>query len=427
MQPTFAPQFCYPKPLGVLPFQRTAAAIVRGLARRNWSVPGVQVEFSTYGTGQINDRYVSAVRANDTVVEFTSDGRVNRVVMPGWDLLIWWDTLGLQFSVYIGSSWEADKETFIGDTWKFGRRDFDSLEFVTYKGVCLCRNTYDAVFSGFERLVDFVTTGASPFAGPHTHPGRVSPLLVPRERNELPPGYRPAPHYNTREVMARLHQALKDNILRLVKAAPRTPRRQDVFRKRTPFPADFGPLFCYGTQEDAARILRGQCNPRAVRLYERYGLAARAHHAYTWVGDCGNGYASMHAAVYLMRWCGLGPVAPDTPLTDLTIPGQQAYNTDRYVIAIQPNRADGIYVMDQAMYDGLIGPEATPAHVRAAERARGRTFVPVTEYSGGYHRPVVVIARELDLDEVQVVSGPWPTQRDLDATRRRRRWRSLVA
>jgi hypothetical protein len=87
------------------------------------------------------------------------------------------------------------------------------------------------------------------------------------------------------------------------------------------------------------------------------------------------------------------------------------------LIGVSPTRADGIYVADHAPYEKRreelfeeIKPRdrLTDAELAEADRARARTIVPVAEYAGGYEQPVVLINRELDFDEVELVSGPWP-------------------
>ena len=48
---TVKPQFLYPRSRQ-FPFDEIAENIVRALEKRNWNVPGIEVEFDTYGSGE---------------------------------------------------------------------------------------------------------------------------------------------------------------------------------------------------------------------------------------------------------------------------------------------------------------------------------------------------------------------------------------
>ena len=48
----------------------------------------------------------------------------------------------------------------------------------------------------------------------------------------------------------------------------------------------------------------------------------------------------------------------------------------------------------------------TDAEMYQQNVARARTLTPINEYQGGFTKPVLLIARELGLDEVEIVSGP---------------------
>ena len=71
---------------------------------------------------------------------------------------------------------------------------------------------------------------------------------------------------------------------------------------------------------------------------------------------------------------------------------------------------DTIYVMDQARYTKTreeilseIAPRTilTDEELQMAINARSESFVPINEYKGGYEDPIVVIYREIGLDEIE--------------------------
>ena len=66
---TVKPQFLYPRSRQ-FPFDEIAENIVRALEKRNWNVPGIEVEFDTYGSGEAKYKYVKRITGKDFILYF---------------------------------------------------------------------------------------------------------------------------------------------------------------------------------------------------------------------------------------------------------------------------------------------------------------------------------------------------------------------
>ena len=414
----------YPRPLPLVPLQAHAVAldglpgrIAHELARRNWDVPGVEVVFGRKGTGMAQRRVLSAIQTADVMVQFTNYGELLRVGGAGCELLVSWSVDGswsLRFAAYTGADWEVDKQAFLNERSKnHGARE-GHVPYLNYEGACDCPNLDGAIFT----VTDATLMAA--FQGDreglrnalHEHDREVPPLLV-YTGDSYGTEYLPGPDdpliYRTADVVATL-QAELAKLLHTIAATPVPAEQIDIFaEKRRPWPVELGPLFTFGSQADVERIAAGQRDPLALDGSERYALHP---HDPTFLSGC-YGLPDYPTAVDdgVIR-CGMGSVAAETPLYTLTIPGSAPQDDEHYVIHVQPTSANGIYIADYAAR-GL--PEQWGAIEEGDKRViadRGvlDTLVPITKYRGGYALPVVVITRELDFHEVEVVSGPWPQQ-----------------
>ena len=210
---------------------------------------------------------------------------------------------------------------------------------------------------------------------------------------------------------------LEGNVLAQILVHPVADEKVDFFRKAvTPYPDMTGPLFCFGEGQDARRVYQGKLNVSELPLEDHYGLRGSGSRLLS-LGVSSDG-TFPEVAYDGFQWCGIGKVASETPIDTLTVPGHYSWlDRERFVFRIAPTRADGVYVADHASYEKYrtelfekIKPRdrLTDAEVAEADRTRARTIVPIAEYAGGYEQPVVLINRELDFDEVELVSGPWP-------------------
>ena len=117
------PKFLYPHSRQ-FPFDEVAEKIVRELQKRNFSVPGITVDFDFYGSGEAKYQHVYHVIGNDFKLSFM---RVQRSLGNGWNdvaalyeicipkqiLAVYNDESGPTYYLYVGEDWEKDKNWFM--------------------------------------------------------------------------------------------------------------------------------------------------------------------------------------------------------------------------------------------------------------------------------------------------------------------------
>lgn len=387
--------FLYPE-ARQFPFDEVCELIVRALEERNWNVPGITVDFDVRGTGDEKYRRVSHIKGGDFKLWFgRAQGRLGRnwsnaaavteLIIPKKELHVYEDESGPLYYEYVGQDWEADKEKFLKESKFNSRLKKEPRWYLKYKG-----GGYD----GYD------------------YRGQRPPFLL--HDSDLLREYATkggeARSYRTTEVLAEFTQWF-EGLLALIVAHPVPPEKVDIFREEVITYADtIGPIFCFGGTTDAERVRKGKLSVESLEPSKRYALmdgrrllSLGTHNDGTVPDIAYEGY----------KWCGLGEVTPTTAIETLEVPGHyRSSHREQYVFRIRPNRANDMYVVDNVpdeMHQSDF-PERTGlgSWVERLSLVRARTIIPITEYTGGYNEPVVLIGRELDFDEVELVSGPWP-------------------
>lgn len=416
-------QFLYPTSRQ-FPFDEVCEQIVRELEKRNWQVPGIEVDFHEYGRGAQKYRAVSRVVGLDFALRF---GRVQQRLPGDWndtaavtginipkkELHVYNDESGPTFYLYVGNNWEGDREQFVNGSKVNSKLYGEPRMYLRYHGACRCTRG----FGGYSDLE-------------HTHRGSRPPLLV--HDNDLGREYEPKKRrwdwknwkwhpgdpqdFSTRDVMEEFRAYLVDVVLPQILSCPIPIETTERFIAPIllPFPEAVGQIFCFCDWRDAERIKKGKENPFQLAPSDRLGLHGSGYRLVA----LGDGDGNVPPIAYEgFLWCGIGEVTPETPIESLEVPGHCRWSDrERFVVRVKPKTANGVFVADHSVYEELrrAALEALPADrdrltnsdVSKFVSARGRTIVPIHEYQGGYKQPVVLINRELDFDEVEVVSGP---------------------
>lgn len=424
------PLFLYPQSRQ-FPFDEVCEHIVRALEERNWEIPGMTVDFDVYGTGASKYRLVRTIRSEEFKLHFgrpqarlgtyNDTAAITEIVIPQRELHVYDEESGPTYYTYVGNDWEQDKSEWY-TAWRVNSK-LKGLPrtYLRYTGGCDCRSTAGASFDAMEFFGAWLSRDAEAAANMrHTHPGRRSPMLVADNdlnREHEPEGDEPW-SYRTDKVFAEFTQWLKDNVLAHILAQPIADERIDIFReKTTPFPDGIGEIFCFGDYRVARRVYQGNLDGTSLNPDDRYGILPNWR--LVTLGEGLDDDVDHMLATDGFIWCAFGNVTSDTPRETLSVPGQRMITGDeKFVFRIKPKRADGIYVADNAPYEqrreelsAAIPDERrdfTREEMQDFVSARARTLVPIAEYNGSYQQPMVLINRELELDEVELVSGPWP-------------------
>ena len=120
---TFIPKFLYPHSRQ-FPFDEVAEKIVRAIERRNWKVPGITIEFDTYGSGEAKYQKVRYITGNNFRLYFCRiQGRLDyswndtaalqSICIPKQILEVYSDESGPEYYLYVGDDWDTDKDWFM--------------------------------------------------------------------------------------------------------------------------------------------------------------------------------------------------------------------------------------------------------------------------------------------------------------------------
>lgn len=373
------PAFLYPTSHR-FPFSEVIEHIVRALEDRNWNIPGIAVEFRVYGSGNAKQRIVSSITGEDfrIVLNANSSATLN---IPQKELHVYDNESGPTFYTYVGDDWKNDSGAFTNSSKLASKLNGERRTYLKYKGACHCADLR------YE----------------HSHWGQRSPLLT--HANDLGHEYElkkgEATSYLTHEVMQEFTDWLMSEVLPRITAHPSQERIDSFTEERTPFPEGIGPIFTFGKRTDARRIKTGQTDMSRLEPREQYALACNGYRLL--LPSVRNDGSVPEAAYSNFLWAGLGIIEEGMNITSLKVPGSYHWNNrETAAFKISPNRANGVFVADNHPYDLDRKKDDT-----RAELARARTLVPISEYiPGSFTDPVILINRELDFDEVEVVIEP---------------------
>lgn len=391
---TAKPTFLYPHSRQ-FPFDEVAEKIVRALEKRNWNVPGISVDFYTYGSGEAKYKMVSNIMGNDFKLYFCrSQGKLNArkndiaaldtVCIPKEILKVYSDESGPTYYLYVGNNWEGDKNWFMNSSKVHSKLNKKPRRYLRYIG-----NTYQ------RRATDLISN------------------------NDLDREYSPEADEPVRinlqqkfdEFTAWLEESVLNYILSFPEADTPLP---DPEVELIPYQGPWPTIFSVCSWKAAERLKKGKKNPMDLNPEDR--------HAY--IGD-GQRLVPLSAgfdgqfpetANNGFIWCDTNQSITASSMADDIVydvcSSCSSFFNHKYIVAIKLKYSNNVYVADNSKFDEkrkqlfeAIAPRdcLTNEELNSAYVARGATLVPITEYKGGYKEPIVLIDRELDFDEIEWV------------------------
>ncbi len=363
------------------PFDEVIDEIIHELEKRNWTVPGIDVNFYEGGSGDAKYRIVSAITCTELDCRLKPYTYGSTLNIPQREISVYDDESGPSYYVYTGDDWGRDREAFMGIKVHSKMRGKPR----TY----LC-------YTGSWKSLYSYRNQRPPFLVADNNLGRE---YLP-EGNET--------HvYETEAVFAEFTMWLRENLLAKIIAHPLPLEQIDIFaRSPLPFPDGLPPIFCKTEYDDIERIAKGQESLDSLPRKDRYGLIGSPR--LVPLGD--------------------GPREGEAPIPEIAFDGflwcsftrVKEYlgyylSYEKYTVRILPKSADGVYIADNKPFNDVrkhFWAEAAkedPPRDRLNDRefrqalcARGRTIIPITEYAGDFAEPIVLINRELGLDEVEL-------------------------
>ena len=386
------PQFLYPHSRQ-FPFDEVAEKIVRAMEKRNWKIPGITVEFDTYGSGEEKYQMISSITGdNFKLYFFRVQGSLNshlndvaalhRICIPKEILEVFNDESGPNYYLYVGNDWESDKEWFMNSIKVHSKLKKEPRRYLLYRG-----NTYK------QRTQELVND--NDLNREYSAKGN-EPVCISLEQK-----------FN--EITAWLKEFVLDYILTFPESDVIQPPTSKV--ELIPYTGPWSTVFSLCDYFAYKRIKQGQKNP--------YKLPPEDRHAYF-----GPSYrlVPLHAkrkdkfpeiATNGFIWCDVKLLYTVTQDSEFTYEVRNAMQTfrsvEQYIVAIKLKYANEVYVVDNSKFEetrqrifDAIAPRnrLTDEELNEAFASRGATIIPITEYKGDYKEPIVLINRELDFDEI---------------------------
>lgn len=379
------------------PFDEVAEKIVKALEKRNWKVPGMEVEFSTYGHGFSKYTYVYKIEGDDFYLEFCrpqgglpdgyNDVAAIVEIWYGKEILhVFDDESGPQLYLYVGDEWKKDKHDFAHSCKVDAKLRGEPRTYLEYSG------GYSRGKNRAKWIINTDDMGRQYIA-----------------ENDEPKRF--ATNEKYREFAEYLEEILK-RILAMPKAGGDY-NATAYYELPTLIPFEevkhpLGSVYAYCDERMYERVEEGQNNLESLKPWERYAYARSdqlmrltdgvevpevAHDSFIWAG----GLKRKGAKQYI----------------DITCHWPSSFSSN-YLLKITPKYANEVYVADSAVYEktrkemfASIAPSEglTDGELDACDAVRARSIVPILDYDGSYERPFMLIRRELDFDEVEL-AGP---------------------
>ncbi len=386
-------RFLFPKSRQY-PFDKVCEKIVRTLEKRSWKIPGIQVEFTDWGTGEEKYRYVSTIKGEDFKLRFSRvQGRinpwkydiaaVNQLVIPKKDLHIEDNESGPTFYTYVGDNWKKDKEPFMSGLKFNSKLEGKPRTYLHYTGRCgpLNKNGYSN-----RRYLQLIR-----------NPYLVNDDDLGREykAHEGEPKY-----FHTCQMFQEFDQWLNKNVLQKIESVKKTENIELTTEPVTPYPKHLRSIYVVVDWRTYDRVGKGEKDKSQLEPSQKYALT-------------GGGCCLVPGSIW-----NDGSIPEEAydgyKYGNFKKPDTKEYNGSVHILRITPKRANNIFVADDApamkykrqCFEGNLTKQfMTNEEYDEYHRCLGRTIVPIHQYKGNYEKPFVMIGRsiEFSFDEVEIV------------------------
>lgn len=386
---TVKPQFLYPYSRQ-FPFDEVAEKIVRAMEKRNWEVPGISVDFYTYGSGEAKYKMVYNIKGDEFKLHFgriqghLSDikndiAALDSVCIPKEILHVYDDESGPTYYLYVGKNWEGDKAWFMDSIKVNAKLNQEPRRYLNY-----CGNTYRT--RATELIPD--SDSGRDYSSKGDEPVRIN---LQRKFNEFTTW-------------------LEEHVLNYILSFPEA----DVILPEPaveliPYQGPWPTIFSVCNGRSAEILAEGMVNPMDVPPENRYACIGGGRRL---VSLGVNGVPEIAHDGFI--WCDTNQtITADSKRDDIMLDVYDSCSSflgGKYLVAIKLKYSNDVYVADNSKFDETryqlfeaIAPRdrLTDEELDRAYAVRGATIVPITEYNGGYKEPLVLINRELDFDEIE--------------------------
>lgn len=390
----YKPKFLYPKSRQ-FPFDEVCEKIVRAIEKRNWEVPGLTVEFSTYGSGKAKHIYISNIRGKDFKLRFCRGqenlggyndiAAVSEVTIPKQQICVYEDESGPRYYLYVGGDWDKDKDKFIDGIKTHSKLNKEPKMYLMYKGGCTIAYSY--------------RNQRPPFL---FHDNDIS-------REYMPEGNEPT-EFVLEDKFQEFTDWLDKNVLDYIFTFPEAEVIKFPFEPEEiiPYNGEWKTIFSESDWKFRDRVAIGKKNPE--KLEPRFCHASFGYYPRLIPLDLAcNDKDIPKLARDGFIWCDTNQsITQESSHYELADDAHSSLY-DKLIVAINLKYANHVYVIDNAVFEEIrtqifesIAPRdrLTDEELGKVYAARGKTIIPITEYKGDYKQPMVLINRELDFDEI---------------------------
>lgn len=392
---TTTPKFLYPKSRQ-FPFDEVAEKIVRAIEKRNWKVPGITVDFYCYGSGEAKYYMVSSIKGDNFKLYFSRNqgkldnhwydvAAVHNICIPKQIMEVYADESGPTYYLYVGKNWEADKEWFMNSTKVHSKLNKEPRRYLKYEG-----NTYQQ---------------------------RATELVSDNDLNrEYSPKGKELARMNLEEKFGEFTAWLKKFVLEYILTFEEADTIEPPIsaEELIPYKGPWVTVYSICGWREAERIKKGQENPTELPPEERHAYIGSGHRLVPLDVKCDGRFPKKACEGFI--WCDVNQeekVTQNAEFVNEVKSSMRTFHKPKYIVAIKLKYANQVYVVDNSKYEETrkqlfkdIAPRErlTDEELGNAFASRGATIVSITEYKGDYKEPIVLIDRELDFDEVEVLS-----------------------
>lgn len=388
---TVKPKFLYPHSRQ-FPFDEVAEKIVKAIENRNWKVPGITIDFDTYGTGETKYQMIRHITGDYFKLYFCRvQGRLeghwndtaalHSVCIPKQILEVFEDESGPRYYYYVGKDWDSDKDWFMNSIKVNSKLNKDPRRYLQYEG----RRYYQGT--------------------------RAKELLANNDLNReySPKGNEPI-SFNLEEKFKEFTEWLEENVLNYILSFPEADVVEPpaTMEKLVHYNGPWGTIFSVCDWTAASRIALGKKDKTDLPPKDRHANFGNGQRLVTLGVRCDGRFPRIAQDGFI--WCDVNQnINKNSKIRDLLYDVQSSSWDGSYIVAIEPKYSNGVYVADNSKFEETrqqifqaIAPRdrLTDEELGDALAARGATIVPITEYKGGYKEPIVLINRDLDFEEI---------------------------
>lgn len=214
---------------------------------------------------------------------------------------------------------------------------------------------------------------------------------------------------------------MAENVLFPLRGAEKPAEQATEAPEAEPFPYDkIGPIFTFIETKDYERIKRIQQKPEAAYPNERHGIRPNLR-----LVSLGDGTPDLPSEVHDgYIYAKPGRLNEATNFEEINKIGREYRKTDRILggahgfAQLRPKSARDIYVVDWAEWDKYRDATFSDTHNRLSDEELkenhavvARTMTPVIEYDDSFEDPIIIIGRDLELDEIELMFPAPDTRR----------------